>query len=139
MKAVENREGKKSLVLRCAMSGVIGTAVTAVLMLVPAILISHGTITAKLSDSLTLLCMIIGGIASGVVMKSHAPGGAVPRGAIGGLCVALVMALVVAMRGAGAGFDAFSLKLLICGVVGGVFGGTLKSGKNRPRRKKHKK
>lgn len=139
MNTTETKEGKKGLIIRCATAGVIGTVVTSVMMLVPAVLISHGTISVKLSDSLTLLCMIIGGIASGLVMKSHSSGGAVPMGAIGGLCVALVMALVVAMRGSEAGFDAFSLKLLICGVVGGVFGGTLKSGKNRPKRKKHKK
>ncbi len=139
MNATENREGKKSFVIRCAMSGIIGTVITAILMLVPAILISHGSISVKLSDSLTLLCMIVGGISAGLIMKSNGAGGAVPMGAIGGLCVAVVMALVVAMRGSEAGFDAFSLKLLICGVVGGVFGGTLKSGKSRQKRKKHKK
>lgn len=139
MNTAEKKVGKKSLLICCAAAGFTGTILTVLLMLIPAVLISHGTITQDMSDPLIMLCMIIGGLAAGLIMKSFGRGGAVQMGALGGLCVAVIMALVVAMRGSGAGFDVFSLKLLICGLIGGIFGGTLKSGKTRQKRKKHKK
>lgn len=139
MEQTENRAGKRGALARCATAGAAGLAVSCALLLAPAILVSHGTISAALSDHLIIACVIAGGTASGAVMKAGGFGGAVPMGALGGACMSAVIALVAASRGAEAGFDVFSLKLLICGVTGGVIGGVLKTGSRGKKRRKHKK
>lgn len=139
MEQTENRAGKRGVAARCAMAGAAGLAVTCVLLLAPAILVSHGTISSALSDHLILVCVIAGGTVSGAVIRAGGAGGAVPMGALGGACMSALIALAAASRGAEAGFDVFSLKLLICGVTGGVFGGVLKNGSRGKKRRKHKK
>lgn len=123
----------------CALAGVSGVVITILLMIVPAVLISHEVLPANIGDAMTLVCTIVGGVAAGLIVRVGCRGGAVPLGALGGACMAVVLALVIALRGQNAGFDVFSLKLAICGLVGGVMGATLTIDKKRQKRKKHKK
>lgn len=141
MNATEKRGGGiGGSALSCLTSAVMGLAATMVLLVLVAILVSHGAADESAEDAMILVCTLVGGCVSGIAMRlQNGAYGALPMGAVGGGGMALLVALITALRASGAGFDAFSVKLLICGAVGGVIGGVAASGKKRTRKSKRKK
>lgn len=140
MNETENKISEKyGTVFNCLASGVIGMAAVLALMLVTAVLISHAVLPAELSDMLTLACVLAGGIAAGLTMKHRQGRGAIPMGCAGGACLAAIIAIVTALRVPEVGFDVFTLKLLICGIIGGAVGGTLKINRKKHKKKKRRK
>lgn len=115
----------------------IGLAVTAALMLGASMLLSSGKIGVSAANEIVTGINFIGAAAAGVIASSKKGRGAIPIGlGVGAVYMAVLMLAGVAFsKGSLAGAEA--VRIAVCSLCGGLFGGVL--GMASGNKKLHKK
>ncbi|HHU22368.1 MAG TPA: TIGR04086 family membrane protein [Clostridiales bacterium] len=139
IKTEEERVSYSGLLISSAMGGAVGTVLSIILLFVFAFLISEGKLPESLSEPLVVAAAFVGATASGVASAKRQGRGVVVSGICGGIAYMIIILLVTALGGSGGVFGPMTLKLVICAVAGGAFGGTLCSGGKKKKRRRRRK
>ena len=127
-----------SAVKACCVSALAGLAVCTGLLAVCALGIWQGRLPEDITRELTLGCAMAGAVVSGMAMKGGEGRGAL-RGLAGGMTLMAAAALIGAYRSQGGYFDLDFIRLAICCVAGGAFGGIIHTGKKTKKRSNTRK
>jgi putative membrane protein (TIGR04086 family) len=119
-------QSKKSLLKRAGLSAATGLVITALVLLVVALLASAGILPADMAEEYVLCAVIIGTTFSGVICAKKTGGAVLVAGLLSAACFLIVVLLGTLFVGGGSGNGALTLKIILAAVVGGCFGGTLR-------------
>ncbi|MGI5936717.1 MAG: TIGR04086 family membrane protein [Oscillospiraceae bacterium] len=136
IKTEEERVSYSGLLISSALGGAVGTVLSLVLLFVFAFLISEGKLPESLSETLVVAAAFVGATVGGATSAKRQGRGVLVSGVCGGIAYMIIILLVNALGGNGGAFGPSTLKLAICAVAGGAFGGTLCSGGGKKRRRR---
>ena len=136
IKTEEERVSYSGLLVSSALGGAVGTILNLVLLFVFAFLISEGKITESLSETLVTATAFIGAAVGGAVSAKRQGKGVLVSGVCGGIAFMLIILIINALGGSKGAVGPSTLKLAICAITGGGFGGTLCSGGGRKKRRR---
>ena len=128
--------GKTALVFRSAKAAAVGLVFLLLLLLLEAIAVTQGKLTIEMSARIGLGAVVLSSVLSGTVLAKSVGQRALPMGALGGFSVALILMAASLLWPEGEASALLMVKLVICAVAGGAFGGALLI---RPKRSKKRK
>lgn len=119
------------------MAILVSAGVTAGLLLILALCLASGKLTYELASETVIAVNFIGAAVGGVILGKKRSGGAI----ISGLIIGVIFMLFLILCGLAAGKGIVSadegVRIAICSICGGAFGGVLAAGKGN--KKLHKK
>ncbi len=136
MKVEATKSNKEKIFKKAVVAGLLGNAVSIALLYGCAVMLWYGKLPETLLAEYVLGATFGGAIVSG---KSFSKGDkSAVMGAVGGLIYFLILTLIAIYRTQGDTFDTEYLKLFICSIAGGAFGGLLLIGKRTKKQRVYK-
>ena len=125
----------KKVIKRLAVGAIVGNMVTALLLFGTAIAIWKGTLPEDTAAEASMLCVMLGAMASGRMTAGKGRGGW--YGFIGGMAWLTAATLIAFYREQMACFSLDYIKYAICAIAGGGFGGVISTGSTGKKNKKN--
>ena len=133
------QKGKDELLRNALRATFLSAALTMGLLAAVALLVSAGTVSEKLADSLMITVVILAATIGGIYCATNQGGGVITAGALSSamyIAAAVLMAMLLPKQGDGGGL---LLKVIIASVAGGTFGGVLKLNRGSKKSKLRKR
>lgn len=135
-KTTEEKGRTPGFAINAGIGGLIAFIVSVILLFLCAVLISSGKIGEAMRDNAVMVSTFIGSSAGAVVGAKRYGKSVMPVGSCSGAVFLAILLLLTALGGEGASFGVMTIKLGICCIVGGLFGGVLCLGRKKQKRKR---
>jgi putative membrane protein (TIGR04086 family) len=126
-KKTSERADISGMVVNSVIGGLAAVLLCIILLLVFAILIAVEAIPEAIEEELIITTAFISATAGAVVTAKRRGSSPLPSGLCGGVCFLIFILLITALKPSSQIFGVMTIKLLICALSGGAFGGLLGS------------
>lgn len=130
----------KNLFTSCVLGAFAGIILTILLLYLFALLIEREAIPMALGNEAVLVSAFLGATAGSVFAVRRQGRGVMQTGLITGTSYLIIVLLISALHPNGVVLSAMTLKILICSLTGGAFGGALclnRRRRNRPAKRRN--
>ena len=130
----EKKMSARGMLTNCLFGAVLGLLLTFVLLYVFAVLVGREILPVSLQTELVIAAAFLGVTCGAVIGVKRQGRGILQTGACTGVIFILLVFAISALLTNGHVLGEMTIKIIICGVAGGLFGGALclKRGKQKP-------
>jgi len=134
----EKRVSLSGVMVKSVIGGAVSLAASLILLLLFALLLDSELLPESIGEELVITAVFIAAVFGGLLAAKRNALSPMPGGICGGVCFLIIILLITALRPDSQVFSVMTIKLLICALSGGAFGGLL-AGKRKFSKKRKKR